>query len=269
MRRIFAVSPHLDDAALSAGATLADFAARGVDVEVLTLFAGSPREGLSEIARGFHAKCGLPLDASAVAARRDEDRAAMRELGAATHHGEFPDAIYRRDPQGNWLCAHERAIFDDLPPRPGRSAHRGHPRGPRHPQWQQPGPDPDLRRCRRPRRPPLDQRRRPRRRRGHRDTDLAVGGSSLRRRSTTRDHAAPNPTHPSRSMGPEVARHHVLPTQVRMLWPTGTDWAAQLLAHAQTRGHGHPAELLLPPSEPSRSTSSAGRPFEGPYGPRY
>ncbi|MGH3829147.1 MAG: PIG-L deacetylase family protein [Pseudonocardiaceae bacterium] len=60
VRRVLAVSPHLDDAALSAGATLADLAARGVDVQVCTLFTGAPHEPLSAVARAFHARCDLP-----------------------------------------------------------------------------------------------------------------------------------------------------------------------------------------------------------------
>ncbi len=59
-RRVLAISPHLDDAALSAGATLADFAARGANVDVVTLFAGTPHEPLSAVNRAFHAKCGSP-----------------------------------------------------------------------------------------------------------------------------------------------------------------------------------------------------------------
>jgi LmbE family N-acetylglucosaminyl deacetylase len=114
VRRVLAISPHLDDAALSAGATLADFAARGADVEVVTLFAGIPREPLSTVARAFHAKCHLP-DSFAVALRVEEDRAAMNELGARPHHCEFLDAIYRRTSDGEWLCHHDQAMFDDLP----------------------------------------------------------------------------------------------------------------------------------------------------------
>ncbi|MGH3427279.1 MAG: PIG-L family deacetylase, partial [Mycobacteriales bacterium] len=67
MRRVLAISPHLDDAALSVGATLAEFSARGTDVEVLTIFAGAPHNPLTDTARAFHAKCGLPPDATAVA----------------------------------------------------------------------------------------------------------------------------------------------------------------------------------------------------------
>lgn len=60
MRRVLAVSPHLDDAALSVGATLA-------------------------------------------------------ELGARAQYRGFLDAIYRRAPDGSWLCGHDQAMFDNLP----------------------------------------------------------------------------------------------------------------------------------------------------------
>ncbi|MGH3869204.1 MAG: PIG-L deacetylase family protein [Pseudonocardiaceae bacterium] len=114
-QRVLAISPHLDDAALSAGATLTDFVARGADVNVFTLFAGAPPEPLSEVARAFHVKCGLSQDASAGALRIDEDRAAMDQLGVRAHHCGFLDAIYRRAPDGHWLCEHDRAMFDGLP----------------------------------------------------------------------------------------------------------------------------------------------------------
>ncbi|MGH3849169.1 MAG: PIG-L family deacetylase, partial [Pseudonocardiaceae bacterium] len=115
VQRVLAVSPHLDDAALSAGALLADLAAQGADVQVVTLFAGPPWETLSAVARAFHTNCGLPEDASAVALRVNEDRAAMDELGARAYHRGFLDAVYRRAPDGQWLCEHDRAMFDCLP----------------------------------------------------------------------------------------------------------------------------------------------------------
>jgi LmbE family N-acetylglucosaminyl deacetylase len=121
-RRVLAISPHLDDAALSAGALLAGLADRGSEVHVATLFAGPPREALSPVARAFHDKCGLPHDATAVAIRRREDLEAMSILGAITHHGELPDAVYRRRHDGSWLCDHDQAMFtapshdDDITP---------------------------------------------------------------------------------------------------------------------------------------------------------
>jgi LmbE family N-acetylglucosaminyl deacetylase len=117
--RVLAVSPHLDDAALSAGACLAALAAEGADVTVLTVFAGTPREALSPIARGLHRRCGLPETARAIRTRRAEDRRAATVLGARAIHAPLLDAVYRRGADGGWLCTHDRAVVaPGLPPEP-------------------------------------------------------------------------------------------------------------------------------------------------------
>ncbi len=123
---ILAVSPHPDDAVLSAGATLAAAAAAGCEVCVYTVFAGDPQPPLSAPALSFHAACGLGQDAAAV--RRAEDAIAVRLLGARALHGRFIDALYRRV-GSDWLCtwlgehlqpdlAHEpeleRAVSDEI-----------------------------------------------------------------------------------------------------------------------------------------------------------
>ena len=103
-RTVLAVSPHLDDAAFSAGATLAALAAAGVDVHVHTPFAGVPEGRLSPIAATIHAAAGLPASGDAVEVRRAEDAAAMATLGASWDHGDALDVIYRRDEGGAWRC---------------------------------------------------------------------------------------------------------------------------------------------------------------------
>jgi LmbE family N-acetylglucosaminyl deacetylase len=118
-RRVLAFSPHLDDAALSAGALLAGLAGLRTEVHVVTLFAGSPQESLSPVAHAFHHYCGLPHDATALAVRRREDLEAMRTLGARAHHAGLLDALYRRRRNGDWLCDHDRAMFDAVPPEGG------------------------------------------------------------------------------------------------------------------------------------------------------
>jgi LmbE family N-acetylglucosaminyl deacetylase len=115
-RCVLAFSPHLDDAALSAGALLAGLAVPGTEVHVVTLFAGSPQESLSLVAHTFHHRCGLPHDATAVAVRRREDLEAMRALGARAHHAGLLDALYRRRSDGHWLCGHDQAMFDAMSP---------------------------------------------------------------------------------------------------------------------------------------------------------
>jgi len=111
-----AVSPHLDDAVLSVGATLAAFVAAGRPVTVLTVFAGDPGPALSPVARRHHARCGLGADA--VERRRAEDRAALSGLGADLRHGALADAVYRRRPDGGWVCIEDGQLFEPPPPDP-------------------------------------------------------------------------------------------------------------------------------------------------------
>jgi len=91
------LSPHLDDAVLSCGATIARQVASGVAVEVLTLFAGQPQlDTLSTYARQLHVASGDSPDM--VGTRREEDAAACRLLAAGFLHLDYLDAPYRRDP---------------------------------------------------------------------------------------------------------------------------------------------------------------------------
>lgn len=91
---VLAVSPHLDDAAFSAGALLAGLAAQGADVRVVTVFtAGAPDP------QGFALACqtdkGLPPDVDYMALRRTEDETAMAALGAQAVHLGLPEAPHR------------------------------------------------------------------------------------------------------------------------------------------------------------------------------
>lgn len=111
---VLLVSPHLDDAVLSVGATISAMTAAGTHVVVCTVFAGRPQPPFSPAADDFHADCGLGWDA--IDQRRQEDLAALAVLGAEAVHLDFLDAIYRRAGE-EWLCQRPRAMFDsDLPP---------------------------------------------------------------------------------------------------------------------------------------------------------
>ena len=89
-----AVSPHLDDAAFSAGGTLAVLAARGWRVVVATLFTRSMADP-----QGFALACqldkGLGPEVDYMALRRAEDMAAMAALAAEPVHCAFPEAPHR------------------------------------------------------------------------------------------------------------------------------------------------------------------------------
>jgi LmbE family N-acetylglucosaminyl deacetylase len=98
---ILVVSPHSDDAALSYGGQLAQLCTRGDQVVVYTVFVGRPDREYSRVAAWCHGMWGLSDDA--VQARREEDRLAMKVLGAVPVHGTFLDSIYRCDQRGDWL----------------------------------------------------------------------------------------------------------------------------------------------------------------------
>lgn len=95
MPTALAVSPHLDDAAFSAGGTLAHLARNGWRVVMATVFTASVAEP-----QGFALACqldkGLPADVDYMALRRDEDVCAARELGIeAPIHLPFREAPHR------------------------------------------------------------------------------------------------------------------------------------------------------------------------------
>ena len=118
---VLALSPHLDDAAFSAGGALATWAAAGHEVVVATVFTRSvPRP------TGFALRCqtdkGLGPEVDYLALRRDEDAAACARLGArpvwldlpeAPHRGyDSPAALFgdvRADDRDTWRAVLDRA----------------------------------------------------------------------------------------------------------------------------------------------------------------
>ena len=93
-RTALAVSPHLDDAVFSAGATLAGLARDGWRVLVATVFTGN-------VARpsGFALECqtskGLAADVDYMALRRAEDLDACRAISAEPIHLPLLEAPHR------------------------------------------------------------------------------------------------------------------------------------------------------------------------------
>jgi LmbE family N-acetylglucosaminyl deacetylase len=103
MRWIY-LSPHLDDAVLSAGGLIFDQVQSGIPVEIWTILAGYPPEGeLSQFAQLQHYMWGFPSAEAAISARWEEDRNAAAVVGARTVHFDFLDCIYRRGSNGEWL----------------------------------------------------------------------------------------------------------------------------------------------------------------------
>ena len=92
--RVLAVSPHLDDAAFSVGATLAALADAGHQVTVATCFTRSV-PGPTGFALACQTDKGLGPGVDYLALRREEDTAAMAVLGAAPVHLDLPEAPHR------------------------------------------------------------------------------------------------------------------------------------------------------------------------------
>jgi LmbE family N-acetylglucosaminyl deacetylase len=95
MRHVW-LSPHLDDAALSSGGTIAALTKRGDEVLVVNVCtAFDPNAPLSELAIEIHRRWGLAAE-EVIASRKAEDRAALAILGARSTSLDMLDAIYRR-----------------------------------------------------------------------------------------------------------------------------------------------------------------------------
>lgn len=110
------ISPHLDDAALSCGGQIYELTTKGESVLVVTIMAGDPADRpTSQFAQSLHQRWQLQRDV--VRARRAEDVAACRVLGADWQHWQYQDCIYRVDPQTERpLYTSEEAIFGEIAP---------------------------------------------------------------------------------------------------------------------------------------------------------
>lgn len=92
------LAPHLDDVVLSCGGQIYLQTQSGQDVLVLTIMAGDPpQQAMTSFAQQLHEN--WQLAGAVTAARRAEDAAACAALGAEYAHWDFPDCIYRLDPQ--------------------------------------------------------------------------------------------------------------------------------------------------------------------------
>lgn len=119
MRWIY-LSPHLDDAVLSAGGLIFEQSRTGIPVEIWTLMCGYPpctEADVSSFAQLLHAQWGFSGAEETIRQRREEDRQAARILGADIVHFDFLDCIYRRGSDGQWLYSD---VF--IPPHPEDSS---------------------------------------------------------------------------------------------------------------------------------------------------
>lgn len=79
--RVVVISPHLDDAVLSLGASIARLTRRGVRVDVLSVFGCDPSS--TRAPSGWDRRAGFANEGAAAAARREEDRVACHIVGAS------------------------------------------------------------------------------------------------------------------------------------------------------------------------------------------
>ena len=113
MRWIY-LSPHLDDAVLSAGGLIYEQSHSGIPVEIWTFMCGyAPEDAVSPYAQVLHAQWGFSSAEETTRMRREEDREAAAIVGARVRHFDFLDCIYRRAAKSEWL-------YSDVytPPRP-------------------------------------------------------------------------------------------------------------------------------------------------------
>jgi LmbE family N-acetylglucosaminyl deacetylase len=103
MRWIY-LSPHLDDAVLSAGGLICEQTKAGLPVQIWTFMCGYPPEGeYSAFAQLQHTQWGFSSGQEGIRIRRKEDQRAAARVGASVVHFDFLDCIYRRGANGEWL----------------------------------------------------------------------------------------------------------------------------------------------------------------------
>jgi len=109
------LSPHLDDAVFSCGGTIRHLTnSKNAQVVVMTVMAGDPPDPLpdSPLIRELHAR--WEAGEHPAQARREEDIAAMKLLGAEYIHLMIPDCVYRTA-EGKVLYPHgDEDIFGNV-----------------------------------------------------------------------------------------------------------------------------------------------------------
>jgi LmbE family N-acetylglucosaminyl deacetylase len=117
--RVAVLSPHLDDAALSLGGSIARASAAGADLRVITVFAYDPESDAP--AAPWDAACGFRTAAEAARARRDEDARSCALMGATPVWLPFADvenAGLQKDAE-IWSAVAEAVSWADVVLLPG------------------------------------------------------------------------------------------------------------------------------------------------------
>ncbi len=107
------IAPHLDDAVLSCGGQIAQHAAAGARVLVVTICAGSPKSGAALPPYAEHLERTYGLGADPTAGRREEDAHALALLGCDGLHLDQLDAPYRLTAYGARAAVFAPPVVDD------------------------------------------------------------------------------------------------------------------------------------------------------------
>jgi LmbE family N-acetylglucosaminyl deacetylase len=107
------IAPHLDDAVLSCGGQIAQHAAAGARVLVVTICAGSPKAGAALTPYAEHLERTYGLGADPTAGRRQEDAHALALLGCDGLHLDQLDAPYRLAAYGARAAVFAPPVADD------------------------------------------------------------------------------------------------------------------------------------------------------------
>ncbi len=113
------LSPHLDDAVLSCGATIHQLVRGGDSVIILTVTAGDPSESTVDTPKIQDLHERWQAGETPTAARRREDEEAARMLGAQIIHLPIGDCIYRTARKGDAvipLYPSEESLFGEVHP---------------------------------------------------------------------------------------------------------------------------------------------------------
>lgn len=108
---LLVISPHLDDAVLSCAEAI--FHARRATV--LTVFAGTPPDG--GMLTDWDSRSGFISAREAIAARREEDAAAMSRLGAEPVWLDFLDSQYGDTPSADAIAEAIHRVVRGVAPR--------------------------------------------------------------------------------------------------------------------------------------------------------
>lgn len=91
------ISPHLDDVPLSCSGTICHQQAQGLNILVVTIFAGEPQPPFSSFVQSVH-RSWHALEERPYQVRKEEERKAMALLGANYAWLNWPEILYR-DPE--------------------------------------------------------------------------------------------------------------------------------------------------------------------------